>query len=164
MTGKRRDRDAVVVTRRQPSRRRSHPAQREVDAPALCEQGRNAEAIDVYKKMLKLDPARPLSFNNLGWLYQEDGRPDLALAQFEQALSLQPGFVLAHISMGGLEEELGNMEKAEACFRKGLECDPGHTGVLARLATPRLHSLKASATSSAVTLPSSCPVSSTHGS
>ena len=101
----------------------------------LSDKDRNADAIEVYEKMIQLETGRPLSFNNLGWLYQEDGRFDDARQKFEHALDLQPSFPLAHISIGGLEEELGNMEVAEACFRKALECNPGHAIALARLAT-----------------------------
>ena len=101
----------------------------------LTDLDRHPEAIECYQKMIEIDPERALTYNNLGWLMQEDG--DLAEAKrlYDKALSLQPTLPPALISSGGLAEELGNMDEAEGYFRKALEAHPGHTMAVARLAT-----------------------------
>ena len=61
----------------------------------LAAQGRQAEAIEAYRRTVKLDPTRALVFFRLGLAYREIGERHRAVYAFEQAsLRAGPGNVL----------------------------------------------------------------------
>ncbi len=61
----------------------------------LAEQGRHAEAIEAYRRTVRLDPTRALVFFKLGLAYRQMGERHRAVYAFEQAsLRAGPGNVL----------------------------------------------------------------------
>jgi predicted Zn-dependent protease len=61
----------------------------------LAEQGRHAEAVEAYRRTVRLDPTRALVFFKLGLAYRQIGERHRAVYAFEQAsLRAGPGNVL----------------------------------------------------------------------
>ncbi len=52
--------------------------------------GRSEEAEYAYKEILKNQPENYQIFNDLGNLYQEQGRYDEAVTQYQKAISINP--------------------------------------------------------------------------
>ncbi len=70
--------------------------------------GRYDEAIDMYRKAIKIMPDDEKAHNNLGTLLAQQGGLDEAIEHFSEALRIKPDFVEAH----------GNLTRARDMARK----------------------------------------------
>ncbi|HTI54228.1 MAG TPA: tetratricopeptide repeat protein [Verrucomicrobiae bacterium] len=60
------------------------------------DQGRLAEARDVYGRVLAREPRNAEAITHLGAVAYQEGRVDEALAKVEEALRIDPGYIHAH--------------------------------------------------------------------
>ena len=65
-------------------------------AHAALDQGRLAEARDVYGRVLTREPRNAEAITHLGAVLYQEGRVDEALAKVEEALRIDPGYIHAH--------------------------------------------------------------------
>jgi tetratricopeptide (TPR) repeat protein len=94
------------------------------------------EAILRRRRVLELSQADPTdALIDLGWAFQEDGRPEEALEQYRIALCGRPDSAQVHFALGGVHEELGDMAAAEAALREAIRLKPRFPVAYARLAT-----------------------------
>jgi len=93
-------------------------------------QGRTADAIDLYRQTLEVDPSLLPPRFNLGLLLLEAGKPAEAVAEFEEVLDSQPDHARAHLYRGVGLDRLGHKERALEEYRRAAELDP-------RAAAPR---------------------------
>jgi tetratricopeptide (TPR) repeat protein len=104
-------------------------------AAQLRQAGRVNEAIAAYEEALRLDPAAPDSWYNLGWLQRRAGRFEAALASYGEALARgvrDPEEV--HLNRGViLADHLARPAEAEAELRSALALHPTYRPALLNL-------------------------------
>lgn len=102
---------------------------------ALCNQafahhrdGRFAEAIALYRRILSLRPDLPDIYNNFGHALAALGKPDAAVLAFECAVALKPANPEALCNWGLALAELGRFDDADAKYRQALAVEPAFAG------------------------------------
>jgi tetratricopeptide (TPR) repeat protein len=92
-----------------------------------------AQAIELYKKAIEIDPKLVAAYNNLGVAYSEQGRYPEAIELYQKALSIDGGFsearknlgyAQAHTSLGITYFKLKRYDKALAEYSKAVSLDP----------------------------------------
>jgi 4-amino-4-deoxy-L-arabinose transferase-like glycosyltransferase len=91
----------------------------------LARQGRNAEAVELYRSALELEPANYRTHHALGLLYRRLHEDDPARAAFTRALQLEPRSSASAVELGEILLRLGRASEAEAAFRHALGLAPG---------------------------------------
>ncbi|MCH7630646.1 MAG: tetratricopeptide repeat protein [Proteobacteria bacterium] len=80
-------------------------------AAQLHRAGRLAEAITVYRRVIKAAPKTAQAHNNLAAALSAAGRPREALASYRRAVRLRPGYAIAQSNLGALLVGLGKTEE-----------------------------------------------------
>ena len=121
------------------------------------------EAIDVWKKYIKLTGESPRAYSNLGFCYELAGRPEDAEAAYQKGIRKDPASVACHVNyglmlvrrgrlgegklqlgsvlkpaevhynLGSLYESQGSKEQAKAEYRQALQLDPQFSEATTRL-------------------------------
>jgi predicted O-linked N-acetylglucosamine transferase (SPINDLY family) len=86
--------------------------------------GRLAEAAEVYRKILSLDPRLPRVHLTLGNLLQKMGRFDDAIASFQNAARLSPEDGGIFYNMGNALILSGRAQEAIAAYRQSIQFKP----------------------------------------
>ncbi|HUB48976.1 MAG TPA: tetratricopeptide repeat protein [Acetobacteraceae bacterium] len=94
-------------------------------AATACEQGRLAEAEQLYGRVLEMVPDHPPSSQAIGLIRAHLGDPAGAIARFRAALEKQPDLVAARYNLGVLLQQSGDPGAAQ-CFAAVLEYAPAH--------------------------------------
>jgi len=89
-------------------------------ANALRCEGRPAEAVAIYRKLLTMRPECAEIYNNLGLALQDEGFLDEAADNYRQALRFSPGLADAQNNLGTVLVTQGDREAAIPCFRAAL--------------------------------------------
>lgn len=90
--------------------------------------GKYHEAMDVYRKIIEVDPDGFLGYYNAGYLnLTEFQKYDSALYYFDQVLRLQPGYIDALLNKGVSYEQKGETRKAVEIYREVLAINPDYT-------------------------------------
>lgn len=87
-------------------------------------QGRNEEALHLYRLAEEYQHSEAAVFLNLGLTLQSLGRMDQALDPYRQALLINPRSAPAHFNYGNLLVQLGERQEAKAHFETALAIDP----------------------------------------
>ncbi len=77
-----------------------------------------------FEEALRLNPNDARAHNDLGVLYEKQGRLDEALEAYRAAVAAQPAFALAWSNLGDLAGRQGDHETAVAAFSKAVESAP----------------------------------------
>ena len=88
------------------------------------ESGRYAEAIDVYKKVLALDPDDIDTYNDLGLAYQYLNQPEKAIETLKKGSEIMPSYQRIWISLGFVAASAGRTEDAQTALAKAVELGP----------------------------------------
>jgi Flp pilus assembly protein TadD len=107
----------------------------------LARQGRNGEAIDVYRGAETIQPRDYRIPYALGLLHRREGETAAAESAFRRALSLAPGHVASANRLGQILLEQGRALEAAEAFRHALRLAPGN-----RTAAEGLRSAEAAST------------------
>jgi pentatricopeptide repeat protein len=86
--------------------------------------GKNAMAIDAYRRALELNPEYALAFFGVGVVYADEGRDADAFKVYERALELDPYSAEVYTNIGVLRARRGENELAEAAYTKAIEVEP----------------------------------------
>ena len=87
--------------------------------------GRPKEAIEFYKKAIRLDPIPPSWFiYGLGRSYRDAGQYEEAIVAFKKLLSRSPNSLWAHICLTATYSLAGREEEARALAAEALNIDP----------------------------------------
>jgi predicted O-linked N-acetylglucosamine transferase (SPINDLY family) len=97
-----------------------------LDALALHESGRIAEAEPLYRQALALAPGRASVMNNLAAVYLALGRYEEAQALCASLLEHEPRDIEAIMSRGNALAKLGRIDEALASYDRLLALEPGH--------------------------------------
>lgn len=86
--------------------------------------GRPAEAVEQYRRAVRLKPDHTEALNNLGALYIDLERIDEAMACFRRALAIDAGYADAHFNMGHALRASGDLDGARGCFQAAVNAAP----------------------------------------
>jgi tetratricopeptide (TPR) repeat protein len=81
-------------------------------------------AIDSYKKALKLEPQAVMAMVNLSIAYAQMGENDKAEKSLQQALKAAPDNAAANFNMGLVQAEKNEPKQAERYLKKAIKADP----------------------------------------
>ncbi len=82
------------------------------------------EALEEYKKALKIDPLNVQAHNNLGMVHKELGRLPEAISQYQKAISTNPKYEKAHHNLAVAYYLQGYYERALMELKLALDCYP----------------------------------------
>ena len=88
---------------------------------------KKSEAIDIYARMMEIDPSFVPAYVNSAILLMERDSMTLAESQLMQALKLDSTFLLTHYYLGECAVSMGDKETARQRFEKALELDPEYS-------------------------------------
>ncbi len=97
----------------------------------LKKQGKDDEAIRIFRKSLEFDPQNSWAAANLGVLYKKIGETDRALAVWEEVFSRTPFYV--GLNLSALDCSLGRRTQALAVLNRMIEFDPDSIEIRRRL-------------------------------
>ena len=95
----------------------------------LAEQGKNADAIQVFTRLTEEYPELPEPYNNLAVLYASQGQYDKARQALEMAISTHPSYATAHENLGDIYAKM-----ASQAYDKALQLDKGNVAAQTKLA------------------------------
>jgi tetratricopeptide (TPR) repeat protein len=70
------------------------------------------------------DPLSPGEHNELGSIYESQGKFDLAAQQYREALRKEPEFLASLLLLGDLSYRTGNYSEAEDSYQKAIKIQP----------------------------------------
>jgi rhomboid protease GluP len=76
--------------------------------------GEDSTAVDDLKSLIKLDPSKPLLYNNIAWSLIAMGKYDQARAYIDNAIAIDPNLATAHDTKGVLLTCTGKLHEALA--------------------------------------------------
>ncbi len=97
--------------------------------------GANAEAIECYQQLLRVDPRNAVVGNNLGVAFCRVGQLDAAEAQFRKVIGIKSSYADAHCNLGNLLRTTGRTVEAEMPLRRALNLKPTHLDAQVGLGT-----------------------------
>jgi tetratricopeptide (TPR) repeat protein len=93
-------------------------------AVRLHQQGRVAEAEQIYRQILLEEPGQPDALHLLGLVAHQTGRSSEAIKLIQDALAVRPDFADAHSNLGLVYRKQGQPRLAAESFRRALESNP----------------------------------------
>ncbi len=100
----------------------------------LYRRGQVDEAIEHYRRAVRLFPEYPLAHNNLGIALMAAGDSEAAMEEYAEALRREPGYANAHLNLADAMAAKGRNEQAIRHYRKALEIEPHSAAALNNLA------------------------------
>ena len=92
----------------------------------LARQGKLAEAIQSYERLLQLKPEYAEAYNDLGNALVEQGKLPEAIQSYERALQLKPDKAMVYINLGKALVEQGNLPEAIQNYERALQLKPDY--------------------------------------
>ncbi len=80
------------------------------------------------------DPLTPEEHDNLGRIYESQGKPDLALEQYREALQENKKHLPTLLLLGDLSYQTGKYPDAESAYQKVIDLDAKNAGAMNNLA------------------------------
>jgi tetratricopeptide (TPR) repeat protein len=96
------------------------------------EQGKQAEAIEIFTRLTQDYPNLPEPYNNLAVIYAGQGQYDKARASLEQSIRTHPSYATAYENLGDVYAKL-----ASQAYGKALQLDAANTGAQNKLSLVR---------------------------
>ncbi len=103
-------------------------------ARALFLQGRDAEAIAVYKEITAEHPDFSGAYYGIGKLLSRGGKIDEAIPHFRKAIELDPTYAEAHYDLGVSLARQGMIDEAIEHYRTAVRLRPTYVNALVNLA------------------------------
>ena len=102
---------------------------------ATARGGKPSEALAVFNRSLQIDPENPMTHENIGTIYLEQGRLGEARAEFERALRSNAASAQAHAGLAAVAFKSGDRGAAIASWKQAVELDPTNWDALYDLGT-----------------------------
>ena len=106
------------------ARRRAFPEAYNSRGNALTRLGRDAEALEAFRKALAFDEADAVGHLNIANALRNLHRPAEALASLDRALALDPSLAPAHANRGDVLQDLDRHAEAIAGYDQAAALDP----------------------------------------
>ena len=90
--------------------------------------GLNAEALEVYQRVIKIDPENPKQWFHLARVHQTLADPAAARDAYKSAMRLGPTYVPARRRLGFLLIDLNDLGGAQTAFEGALQIEPNDIG------------------------------------
>ncbi len=87
----------------------------------------------LYKKAIELWPEFPEAHNNLGDVYERQGRFEEAIAEYKKAIKFAPKTAYPYFGLGDVYFKTGQYKKAMIWYKKGLKYDSNDQVTLRRV-------------------------------
>jgi tetratricopeptide (TPR) repeat protein len=94
------------------------------DALAHHRAGRLAEAEQIYRQILAIDPRHPDALHLLGMIEYQAGRLDTAEELIRRAIAIHGKGVSYYVNLGTVVQAQGKTDEAEALYRQALALNP----------------------------------------
>jgi len=88
--------------------------------------GQLAQAEQIYRQVLSVDPKEPNALHLLGVIANQVGKPDVAIQYISAAIAINGGDSMYFNNLGEVYRSLGRSAEAESAYRKALELTPTH--------------------------------------
>jgi tetratricopeptide (TPR) repeat protein len=88
----------------------------------------------MWKKTLETSPGTPFSRNNMGFIYQQEGKFQEAIREYLIAIQMKPNFFDAYNNLALVYRSAGEKEEAVAIYKKIIEISPGYAKAYNNLA------------------------------
>ena len=85
------------------------------------------EAIELFRKIISLNPNQGDTHNNLGVALKKTGDIDDAINSFRQALKIDVNDARTYFNLGNTLREKGDFDEAICCFRQAVEIKPDYS-------------------------------------
>jgi tetratricopeptide (TPR) repeat protein len=85
---------------------------------------RNAQAIEVFRKILRVDPADAYARSVIGNLYATAGDQAAAIREFRELVAIHPQHADGWFNLGFIHDQRDELEEAERCFRRAVDLKP----------------------------------------
>ena len=92
------------------------------------------EAVDAFRRVVKLAPEQPFSHLNLAKALHAKGELDAAASSYQHALNIDKTLAEAWDGLGQLKVSKKELPAAERCFRNIIALHPGDAGAYHKLA------------------------------
>ncbi len=79
------------------------------------------DAVENYRKAIKINPDYAESHSNLGNALRHLGNNEEAIAHYNKAINIKPDFAMAHYNLGNVLVQLGQKEDAIKAFETAIE-------------------------------------------
>jgi len=99
------------------------PQARFLKGVILTEQGKQAEAVEIFTKLTQDYPNLPEPYNNLAVIYANQGQYDKARTALEQSIRTHPSYATAYENLGDVYAKL-----ASQAYGKALQLDASNKG------------------------------------
>lgn len=88
------------------------------------ESNRFQDAIDIYERVVKLNPDDVDTYNDLGLALHYIGKPDRAIDTLRRGTEVNPSFQRIWLSLGFILTSTGKNDEAKEALKKAIELDP----------------------------------------
>ena len=95
-------------------------------ADYLSDMGELPEAIEMYRRISRVDPQYDEAYFNSGLIYLDMDSIEQARKQFDIAIETSPTHIMAYYYRGLTQEMLGNREAAMADYEQALRMAPNY--------------------------------------
>lgn len=93
-------------------------------AVTLAEQGKLAEALKYFNRVIELNPMFAKAYSNRATLHVQSGNLDLAVLDYKKACDVDDQMLHAHLGLGRAYHQLGKREAALKCINQAITLDP----------------------------------------
>jgi tetratricopeptide (TPR) repeat protein len=90
------------------------------------EQGKKPAAMELYGRILDVDPGYTAALINLGTLHYHQKQYDLAEDLYRQATEADPSYVLAFFDLGNVLDELERPDESISAYKRAIALAPGY--------------------------------------
>jgi tetratricopeptide (TPR) repeat protein len=90
------------------------------------QEGKTDIALNLYNKILEIDPNHSQALNNLAVIFTNLKNYQKARACYEKAIKINPNYADAHNNLGIIFEKLGDLQKAKECYERAIEINPNY--------------------------------------
>jgi len=80
------------------------------------------------------DPLTAVQHNELGYIYESQGKLDLAEKEYTQAVGKEKGWAVPHFNLGNVRFKMGDLKRAEEHYREAVEKDETNPDFMNNLA------------------------------
>ena len=87
-----------------------------------------AEAEQVFRRVIQLDPQNAVAYYNLGNALYNQGNLEEAIASYRQAIEIDPQYAYAYFNLGIALYDQGDLEGTIASYRRAIELNPQYAG------------------------------------
>lgn len=107
------------------------PNSLQLDGDLLMKLGHTEEAIDIYRKILAMDPNNRFALTSMGYASRAAGRDQDAEKYFQRLAQAYPTLYVPWLALGDMYTSRHDYARAESAYSKGYSMAPGNALIVA---------------------------------